>query len=64
MKTNKTNFDKIFKAIGNKINANISLLHDEAKGYTFKTLKNEWFIIPFDFCNDAAGLGYINRSLI
>ena len=59
-----TNYDKIFKAIENKIHSNICLLHDESKGYAFKTLKNEWFVIPFDFCNDAAGLGYINRSLL
>jgi hypothetical protein len=68
-----TNFDKIFIAIDklsrgitlpNSIPSNIVLLHDESKGYVYKTVTNEWKTISFDFANSLAGLGYINRSLI
>ena len=41
----------------------ISAIHDEAKGYAVRT-QTGWKVIPFDFCNEIAGLGYINRSLL
>jgi hypothetical protein len=57
------NHDKVWRAIERKV-GHIVFLHDEAKGYAFKTFNGEWRTIQFAFANDAAGLGYINRSLI
>lgn len=61
---NATNFDKIWLAIERKIDGNIVLLHEEANNYTFKTFEGNWHTIYIPFANDAAGLGYINRSML
>lgn len=55
---------KIVRAIEKKVGT-ITAIHEESKGYAVKTLAEEiWTVLPFSFVNDAAGLGYINRSLI
>jgi hypothetical protein len=61
---NTSNHDKIWLAIERKISANICALHDEAENYAFKTLDGQWHTIYIPFANDAAGLGYIKRSLL
>ena len=64
-----TNFDKIFNAIdrlnrSGKNGSFLTCLHDEAKGYVFKTFSGEWKRVSFEFANEIAGLGSVNRSLI
>jgi len=55
---------KICKAIEKKVGL-ITAIHDESKGYAVKTFENkDWLVLPFNFVNDAAGLGFINHSLL
>jgi hypothetical protein len=58
------NFDKIFLAIQSITNKFIVCVHDESKGYVFKTFDNQWFTISFEFVNYIAGLGEKNYSLL
>ena len=59
-----SDFDKIWLAIERKIHCNINALHEEAKNYAFRTLDGQWHTIYIPFANDAAGLGYIDRSFL
>mgnify|MGYP003609791657 CR=1 FL=1 len=59
-----SNFDKIFLALCKLSSSTLVCLHEEAKGYAFKTFSGEWRTVSFDFGNSIAGLGSINRSLI
>lgn len=55
---------KLVKAIENKV-GHITKIHCEAKGYAVKLFKDDsWVVLPFNFINDAAGLGYLNYSLL
>lgn len=54
---------KVIKAIQDLTGNFVSAIHDEAKGYAFKTIKG-WRVISYEFANDIAGLGYVNRCLI
>jgi hypothetical protein len=56
--------DAILKAIERTEHTFIKAIHDEAKGYAFLNHKNEWKVLPFDFINMLAGLGYANRCLL
>lgn len=56
--------DSIVKAIEKKVGCIITV-HCESKGYAAKLFKDSsWVVLPFDFVNDAAGLGNFNYSLI
>ena len=64
-----SNFDKIINALcrlnrQGKNGSFVTCLHDEARGYVFKTFQGEWKCVDFDFANSLAGLGNINRSLL
>jgi len=54
---------KVIKAIENLTGDFLSAIHDEAKGYAFKTIKG-WRVISYEYANEIAGLGYINQCLI
>ena len=58
-----SNTDKIWKAIESLSNKFINALHGEAGGYAFRYLDGTWKTADFNFINDLAGLGYINRDL-
>jgi hypothetical protein len=64
-----SNFDNILLALcklnrQGKNGSFITCLHDEAKGYVFKTFQGEWKRVDFDFANSLAGLGKVNMSLL
>lgn len=63
-KTNTmNNTDKIWKAIERLSNKFINALHGEANGYAFRYLDGSWKTASFDFINELAGLGFVNRDL-
>ena len=59
-----SNFDKVFLVIEGLIGGHVVLLHDDSKGYVFKTYSGEWKRVSFEFANYIAGLGEVNRSLL
>ncbi len=58
------NTDKIYKAIETISGRFINALHGESNRYAFRYLDGTWKTVSFDFANDIAGLGYINRDLL
>lgn len=73
MKSDKSNFDKVFEAIDDLTKgitlptnrpSHLVFLHDEANHYAFKRFDGRWGTISFEFANSLAGLGYINESML
>ena len=56
--------DAILKAIERNYHTFVKAIHDESKGYVVKTHEDKWIVVPFDFVNMLAGLGYTNRCLL
>jgi len=59
-----SNYDKVFTALSKLSSSTLVMLHEEVKGYAFKTFQGDWKTVRFDFANSLAGIGNINRSLI